>query len=376
MKLLDYFKNQRLNFNYLLFLWVSIHLILWFKIGPKEGADTSFYISIADNILNGKWLFDRSLWYSSYGLFISIFRFFTEDISPIILGQLFINLLSGYCFYQLLIDRTQKEYIAFLGTATYLFFPISIEWHYIVYGESFFTSFTILFFYCYIKKIHRIALPLLFFTFFIRPIGIIFLSALIISKIYFLYKNEINYRRTILVGSSLIFFFLLCVINKMLQFYGPLMIDGYLNAEIIYPKHTLGISPLENPYLPSNQENIIIQILLTFFGNFGYMVKLMVIKSLLFWGNMKPYYSFTHNLIIAFTLYPLYFLLIKNNFNKDHWTFISTSSLLYILFQGGVISLTSENWDGRFLYPLIPFLIYLSTNSSIKKPVLKKSKQA
>lgn len=77
-------------------------------------------------------------------------------------------------------------------------------------------------------------------------------------------------------------------------------------------------------------------------------------------GNVKPYFSILHNTLIVLVLYPLYYFAVKGFLQfpvdrKEH-IFIST----YFIAQALTVALSSENWDGRFLIPVLPFVFMLS----------------
>ncbi|ANQ50819.1 hypothetical protein MY04_3466 [Flammeovirga sp. MY04] len=372
MRLLNSIQKKSYHYPLLFILWLITHGILWQSIGPKLGADSRFFFYLSDDILNHQMTFDRSVWYLTYGIFITFFRLFTQKIEAIVVGQLALNFLSGVCLYQIIKKYSDHSTIAFLGTFAYLFFPISLEWNYIIYSESLFTSLSIITFYFFTRKKYWKFTFLFLLTFFTRPNGIVLLSALVIAYFLELYQSK-KIKRSYIIGiSSIGFLLLLIILNRMMSFYGPLMIEGYLIAEIIYPKYTYFIQPIDTPFLISKDHNILLQLIGFSLGNLWYSIQLFTIKSMFFWGHIKPYYSTLHNLLIVVTLYPLYFISVFGIRQINKWDLLLRSFVLFILFQGLVVGLTSENWDGRFLPPLLPYLIILGCLGLKKYPTLSK----
>jgi hypothetical protein len=98
-----------------------------------------------------------------------------------------------------------------------------------------------------------------------------------------------------------------------------------------------------------------------------YFAKLTLLKGLLFVGHIKPYYSGLHNLFIACYLYPCYALAIKGFWMLRKRPVVQ-AMFVFILFQIITVSLTSENWDGRFLLPVLP-LVFVFATAGVKDVV-------
>jgi hypothetical protein len=89
------------------------------------------------------------------------------------------------------------------------------------------------------------------------------------------------------------------------------------------------------------------------------MFKITTVKALLFLAHVKPYYSFLHNAFIVCFLLPVYFFAIRG---VRHILENKMRVLLFVFigFQVVTVSLTSENWDGRFLLPVLPWVFIVS----------------
>ncbi|WKN33376.1 hypothetical protein PZB74_08520 [Porifericola rhodea] len=163
----------------------------------------------------------------------------------------------------------------------------------------------------------------------------------------------------------------LAVLHKMLVSYE--LVESYAKGEIIYPDVRLGISVPSNLIVPKNSLPPLVTLIQFVVFNPLYFIKITAIKVFLFLSNVKPYFSWLHNLLIIFILYPLYGFgivgLRKYSYDKRILHFIVS----YIIAQTITVGLTTENWDGRFLVPVLPFIFILSAiglytlRGSIKK---------
>lgn len=148
-------------------------------------------------------------------------------------------------------------------------------------------------------------------------------------------------------------------INHMLYDHAASFLGSYAKAEIIYPNISLGMEPPRNLTIPSEEHPPLWRLMLFGFYNFLYFFKISLFKLTLFFANVKPYFSFFHNLMIVLVLYPLYLLAVFGFF-KTSWSAEKVFISIFVLSQAGIVAFTSENWDGRFLIPVLPFIFIFS----------------
>jgi hypothetical protein len=140
------------------------------------------------------------------------------------------------------------------------------------------------------------------------------------------------------------------------------LLESYAKAEIIYPNITLGLEVPSDVYIPKADHSIMLRVFLFAFYNPIYFLKLFFLKLFLFLGNVKPYFSVFHNVAIVLILYPLYFFAVKGFFKFPAYRREKYFIAGFVMAQALTVALTSENWDGRFLVPLLPFVFLLSAN--------------
>jgi hypothetical protein len=126
----------------------------------------------------------------------------------------------------------------------------------------------------------------------------------------------------------------------------------------------LGMEAPSDLYIPDATHSTLVSVFLFASYNPVYFLKLFFLKLFLFLGNVKPYFSVLHNTVIVLILYPLYFFSVKGflkfpSHRKEKY-FVAG----FVIAQALTVALTSENWDGRFLVPLLPFVFLLAADGA------------
>lgn len=361
----------------LILLWLSVQLGVYLKLGVQTSVDSFQYIEDANSIISGALPQDRSVWYLGYTSFLALVFFLGGTLKAIVILQILLSGLAAVSVYTIATKIFEDNAVAWLSVLLYVGWIKIHEWNTFIYTESFFTSFTIISFMLLLKS-HKpwhfvLTLVVIVFTFFIRPAGFAFVAGVAVYLLNLF--SEKTTRKTLISITILLTIGWLFLLNKMMVNY-PLL-DSYVKGEIIYPDINLGVEVPDALFTPSTDLPPLVRWILFLMGNPLYCSKLFLIKLLLFFGNVKPYFSWFHNIMIVVTLYPLYFFAVKGfrklPMEKKEKYFILT----YVLVQGFTVALTSENWDGRFLIPVLSFIFILSAggiNSTISNRFLQKFK--
>jgi len=149
---------------------------------------------------------------------------------------------------------------------------------------------------------------------------------------------------------------LLVLLNEMISSYG--LMDSYRQGEVIYPRAwTLDVPP--EVQVGGDGMGSIKRVSDFAWQHPGYFFRLCLMKFLFYVGHIKPYFSIQHNVLIVLILYPTYLLAAWS------WGTQPASPLQYMLLtfvgvQVIMVTLTSENWDGRFLVPVLPVVFVLA----------------
>lgn len=273
--------------------------------------------------------------------------------------QILLSCLSAFCIYLSAKEINRSNLAGILSVLLYIgWIPIH-EWDTFIYTESLFTSFCILSFTALLfsrNRWHFMLTALLFlFTFFIRPAGF---SLAIALTAYLIASIPRKWFTFIIPFAGVLTLAVILIGNEIFHSYDP--IPAYASAEIIYPKITLDVKAPADLTIPETGTPLQKVFFFALYNPF-YFIKLFVIKVALFYGNVKPYYSLIHNVVIVLFLYPIYYFAWKGlrrteEFKKEKFFLAS-----FILANGLIVGLTTENWDGRFLVPLLPFIFILAS---------------
>lgn len=340
-------------------LWFLIQTILLIKFGVRTSVDSELYLNDSTNLLNGHLPLGRNIWYISYSAFLALIFFLGGNNAVVVGVQILLSGVAAFCLYIAAIEIYSKRNVAILAVLFYLMWIKIHEWNTFLYTESLFTSCAVISFTALIKSkkpLHYLMVGLLFlFTFFIRPTGFALVVGLLCYGFYFFKKDY--FKRVILLGLVGAIGVGILLASMLESF---TLIESYSTAEIIYPGITLGMNIPSDLCIPPTDHSTLERVFLFALHNPVYFLKLFFLKLILFLGNVKPYFSITHNTIIVFVLFPLYFFAIKGFLyfpkHRNEKCFIAA----LILVQALTVALTSENWDGRFLVPLLPFIFLLA----------------
>lgn len=362
--ILSTIRNEKYGLSILISLWLLAQIIAYLKFGIFVSVDSVMYIEDAQLINEGIWPGHRNFWYSSYSFVLAIIEFLGGKPTDIVFIQV---LMSGFALlgiYKLTQNISKNNISAFIATLLYVSWIKIHQWNMIVYTDSLFTSATIitiaLIHFSTTTKLYLLSCIATIFTILIRPTGIGFLLAVLGQFLFRLFRvKQIKRFQKIQIVSiaSLIFLLLL---NFVLRDYIGSFLESYTKAELIYPNISLSLNKPTSLVLPNHQYPALIKMLQFIINNPIYFAKISLIKAFLFLAHVKPYYSIFHNVAICIFLYPIYYFMIRGlkSFASSD---IKIFMIAFISFQIMTVSLTSENWDGRFLLPVLPYVFIIAS---------------
>jgi hypothetical protein len=363
--ILPFLPSYRVLYASLFLVWLLVQSAFFIKYGVRTSVDSQLYLADAMNLLAGKWPEGRGIWYISYSTFLAFIFFCGGNNEVVVLVQIGLSGFATFFLYRLALEIFANRNVAVLSVLFYLLWFKIHEWNTFLYTESLFTSCSIISFAVLVKSKsllqYAVAFLLIIFTFFIRPTGFAFLIGL--GCYGFFSLNQANLKKAVWIVSLLVLAGTI-LLSKMLTDYT--LIESYAKGEVIYPNMTLGIEVPTELVIPSQDKPTMIRVLLFGINNPLYFLKLFFLKLFLFLGNIKPYFSPLHNALIVMVLYPLYFFTIRGfikfpALRKEKY-FIAG----FVVAQSLTVAFTSENWDGRFLVPLLPYVFLLSADGITK----------
>lgn len=363
MELLKKYKFECL----LVVLSILLNATLFYLFHIKIVNDSHRYLEYATNLQSGFYFDPHNFWYFGYVFFLYVF----QSLGVVIFAQHLLSVVAIVYLFKLYLKIDNHKVRAFLAGLVFLFFYEINLWNNYILTESIYVSFTIFLFYSLLsflekenKNMFDYFLPvcIVVFTCMIKPTGITFLFMFFLFGYY-----KLKLKWSLKIAWVLVFlvsaYFLA---NRMLHTY--ILIENYQLGEIVYnvseflpntKSNFLQISVPSNLVIPNLDLKPVDRLVLFVYHNPVFFLKLFSLKFFFTLVQIRTYWSNFHNVYNVMILIPLYvgvfWALLKSTLHSD-FRLLSTFFLLIYLF---IMGLTSVDWDGRFLMPLMPVLIVL-----------------
>lgn len=361
-------------------VYCAVSFFLFQMYGVKLVNDSERYLKYALNLQSGFYFDPHNFWYFTYSLFIYCINLFSDNPFWIIVTQYvlcFLSIISLYKTYLLLFeDKTG----ALLTSILYILFIEVVTWNSYILCESLYCSLTCFSLYRLVTLLKNpnstlgigVTIIIVLLTILTKPSGIALLGAIVLTLIISQWKLFIS--KQLKIGLVIVLSLASVVlINQMLTTF--LLIENYVTGDIIYAASSLPgfshhswlvIQTPESIYIPSIDLPPLIRLAVFIAHNFWFWTQLFIAKILYFIFHVRPYWSFKHNVFVLILLLPMYvfmgFHFIKHRLSSPFLSFSVTYFLLHIL----IVGVTSVDWDGRFLMPVLP-LIFILGVTSIRK---------
>ncbi|EJF09600.1 glycosyltransferase family 39 protein [Pontibacter sp. BAB1700] len=347
---------------YLGALWMVMHLILYSRYGVKIVFDSYRYLNYVESIVSGSsyWLQPHSIFYSSYTLFLFlVLHVLSQPIEVVIALQILLSGVATVFFYKTLYNTTQHRVAAFIGVAFYLFWPQIHSWGFYIHTESLYISTSIFTLYLISKTTQNryslfVLALILCFAIFLRPNGIFLLLGVIAGVIYLkkdMFTTTHSYLVLVLVVPALLF-----SANYALEIFSPLQ---YLSqGQIIQGYNKLTIQ-IDSPQLVPTDPALLHVIGFIKEQPVSY-IKLLLLRFIYLWAQVRPYYSNIHNIAIVIFFIPVFILALRGIRKAiKEQTFIFMVTVLFL--QTVMTMVIAVDWDNRFVVPLLPFVFYFAS---------------
>ena len=350
------------------------------KYGIKIVNDSPRYIEYATKLHKGFYFDPHNFWYIGYASYIYVFQLFDSNFLTIIISQYLLQLVAVIALYYTSFNIWKNELSAFITSCFFVLFIDIALWNSYILAESVFASSTCITLYCFSllyrgsrsTLLYVLTGTLLLFTILIKPTGAALLGASLLVFSIDPVKRIKGYYPRAIIGILIGLIFLVAV-NRMLRTYG--IMENYQKGEIIYaittlperPEYTLMvITPPENLYIPDPDLPPILKVIIFFYHHPIYWTQLFLAKLFFFVAHVRPYWSFWHNLYSVSSLILAYFLFtLAITSNKQHHKPV-IFALAYVALHILSVCITSEDWDGRFLIPVLPVIFLFSGNGLSK----------
>ncbi len=365
--MINNFKNRPQNFieQYSTILivafWILMQSLLLYFYGIETGGESMKAILEAENLIKGNGLsFTSTFFYLTEILLIYLNLKIGVGYWFVVSIQLAVNLVALLYFFKFLESFTQSRLIAFAGAILLICCVPYQQYNSFLYTESIFFSLSIIYS-CFLIACKKITLKkvaiivgLLSLLCITRPSGIFFVAATIIY-LFFQATLKMNFWKKIILFSSFTAIALV-LLNAMMGAGGRIDILLPFNKQMIICEVPTNILGLKNtPLKTDNSISGLLDYILQYPQNF---FRLSLLKLKAFFGLVRPYYSTSHNIILATYFYSLYlciFLLLLRKIKQLPVAFVYFFAII-IIFALSVV-LSCDEWGNRFFMTITPFLI-------------------
>lgn len=341
--------------------------------------DTWGYLEYANEIReNGVFFKPHWFWYIGYVLFVLVAQSIIPGLDGIILFQYVLSYCAIVALYYASINLYGKPKTAFLTCLWVLAFIMISFWNLFVYAESLMISLYCISFY-FLSLAYRGRLSLgkgilgaavISWAILCKPTGVALLAGVGSIGIVWVWRSLASKAMRI-AFSVLVAFGFVILLNQMLATFG--IVAAYQNGEIVYNVHklpeyasSLQLAVPANLDLPSQDLQPISKILYLWAFNPIYSLKLFGTKLFYYLFYVRPYYSWLHNLLALALLLPMYWAFTKAIRSQSLGIYPKAFSLALVGCSALSVALLSDNWNSRFLMPVLP-LVFLVGAGSVRK---------
>ena len=350
-------------------LWVLAQLLFWRKFhGPHFVNDSARYLAYAHGIAERSYFEPgHNLRYVLYPLFQSLWLRLGLGWPGIVVGQLLISALATRAIYRStrrLADGGRGA--AALATLAFIAWPDIQQFNVFLLTESLFISLTALSFGAFTKLVFgrprdwALLLLVLTLTALVRPNGFVVALAAALAGLDALRRRpDRRLWYAALLGLALLAPLLWAVLNHQLAtFY---LMDTYQRGELIFRSPLWAVHQTAPLAMPPPGTGPAARVLYFAGHNPVYLGRLMLGKLFVFVSYLKPHYSLAHRVLGVLVLWPAYWLAARGVRRPGIWRPARVFLAGAFLLQTAIVMLTVDDWDVRFLAPVLPVVFILAT---------------
>ena len=331
----------------------------YYKIEPGTAPTT-----IANNGV-ANFQYEHNQRYILYPWYQSVWLRLHAGWWGIVLGQLAASGLAALAFYDALRRLAGgRRGAAALATGLLVVWPDVQQFNCYLLTESLFISLSVLSFWALVRVRGggwlagaRLA-ALLVLTALVRPNGFVVAAAVGLAGLAALYGAR---RRVfwLAIGAGVLAAPLAVwwLNHQLVSFF---IVETYLRGELMFATPVWAIHPSSPLVLPPAGWGQMSRVLYFAAHNPGFLARLMLGKLFVFFSSIKPYYSLGHKLLSVLVLWPLYYLAVRGARRAAVWRPARAFLAGVPLLQAAVVMLTVDDYDVRFLAPVLPFVFALA----------------
>ncbi|GAC1377569.1 MAG: hypothetical protein NVSMB30_24780 [Hymenobacter sp.] len=342
-------------------LWVLVQLVYLQRFhGPRFANDSARYLRYAAGIAErGYFEPGHNLRYVLYPLFQSLWLRLGLGWWGIVAGQMAVSALATRAVYR----GTRRlaggrRGAAALATGLFIAWPDVQQFNVFLLTESLFISLVALSF----ESFTRVRsgrgwaggwlVVVLVLTALARPNGFLVGLAAGLAGLEALRRQpDPRPWRAALLGLGLLSPLLWAALNHQLATY--YLMDTYQRGELIFRYPLWAVHQAQPLQLPPPGTGPAARVLYFGLHNPVYLGRLMLGKLFVFISYLKPHYSLAHRVVGVLVLWPAYWLAAGAARRPGIWRPARVFLAAIFLLQTAVIMLTVDDWDVRFLAPVL-----------------------
>ena len=328
--------------------------------GPHFANDSARYLEYGANIAEcGYFEPGHNLRYVLYPLFISPWLALGLGWWGIVAGQLAVSALATRAVYRGT-RRLAGGRRAAAALAAFLFiaWPDIQRFNVFLLTESLFISLVALSFGAFTRMRHgrprdwAVLLLVLVLTALARPNGfLVGLAALLAGLDALRRARDRRPWRAALLLLVLLAPALWAALNHQLATY--YLMDTYQRGELIFRSPLWAVHQAQPLDMPPRGTGPVARVLYFAAHNPAYLARLMLGKLFVFVSYLKPHYSSAHRAAGVLVLWPAYWLAARAARHRAIWRPARVFLTGIFLLQTATIMLTVDDWDVRFLAPVL-----------------------
>ncbi|HRF81816.1 MAG TPA: hypothetical protein PL070_17185 [Flavobacteriales bacterium] len=332
---------------------IGLHVLLLFAIGMQQGIlsgkEALKYTGCAYEVLHGDFhdITGNYVKYGAYVIFLLPFVAIGKAWLAVV-AQVLIGILAADALARSTERITGNIGLGRLAMALFLLCPLIQTWTLALYTEHFFTCIIILF----LERLDRhpcvdwITLLFAVIALFARPVGLFFVVPALLWK--FTSRSAPSQRwGLITIGVLLVFAFALYVPRI-----APAQLAPIASGQIIAGIGGMDAAAFNGRTIGDAQNHLINKV------GAAQWLEITARRMLSLFTLTKPHFSTAHNTVNAF----FYFLFPLALWGSVQWMKEPRVRLILLLLLTNalLVGLTHDEWSGRFLVPLLPWVMTLA----------------
>ena len=350
-------------------LWVLVQAFFLVKYhGPRLANDSDRYIEYAQNIaFRGYFEPGHNRRYILYPLFQSVFWRLGWGAWGVVAGQLVLAALAARALYGAVrgLAPGRGRGAAALTTAAFILWPETQQFNAYLLTEPLFLNLSVLALAAFVG-VRRggwgryvLLLALLLLCALARPNGFVLALAAGLAGLVALAARP-SRRLLWLALAALVLLAPLwwALLNYQLATYT--LIETYQRGDLMFLVPQWAVHSATPLALPPPDLSPVARLAYFYWHNPVVGLRLLLGKLFVFASGLKPHYSLAHRALAVLVLWPAYWLAWRGARQWAVWlpgrVFLAAVPLL----QAAVIMLTVDDYDVRFLAPVLPFVFVLA----------------